>query len=460
MPKIKENHNNNSYQIFDLNYNTTYYWKIVAKDVKGGVTNGPIWSFTTNQSGDIAKAKALISDLRNIVLTIHDYKGIGVPGIVDTPFQRFSEEIEEKIVPDLSETMQRVGFIINCISQTTGSGTFNFTYTEMNYNLTITQVENQSCTFEGYISNEKIDEGSIIVQFNNNNQLTSGNINATMKTKDGNLVVGGNFNATYFSDSNPLKTLSIKGNITSSYLNIDFNQTGLYVEFGEFYDTPKDRYLPYLVKLQIGGKITTTTIQAEGNLIGDGKLVNLPNNATNNPPTNISFTGTFREMKDGSPTGAYFTGTISAQNLNPDDYNPHIPDGPDNYSKWQASFNGHIEAPKRPKIDANLSILHDEYQLYKIQAGYERTNPDGSKVWLKTYQEAQSYYNEGIEIMEVYMKNQDNLTLYFKVDGNETGDNTFTGCIKNNIGANLADLYLQSGIPMVRYSDGYIESIF
>lgn len=30
-----------------LNYSTTYYWKIVAKDTAGATTSGPVWSFTT-----------------------------------------------------------------------------------------------------------------------------------------------------------------------------------------------------------------------------------------------------------------------------------------------------------------------------------------------------------------------------------------------------------------------------
>lgn len=75
---IKNNHAFNSYQLSNLNYNTTYYWKIVAKDVKGGITEGPIWNFKTTISGDVEKAKTLIADLRNTILTIHDYKGIGV----------------------------------------------------------------------------------------------------------------------------------------------------------------------------------------------------------------------------------------------------------------------------------------------------------------------------------------------------------------------------------------------
>lgn len=464
---IKKNHTYSSYQVSNLNFNTTYYWKIVAKDLKGGLTEGPIWKFKTTVSGDVAKAKNLIADLRNTILTIHDYKGIGVPGIVDTPFQRLSQEIQDKIVPDLTETVQRIVFIINC-SSNIESGTYSFTYTDLNYNLIITLVTpsqnspNLTFTFAGYKSNLKIDEGSLVVNFDNNYFPYSGNIVATMKTKDGNLQVNGNYNATMLPNSHKIDTLTITGMITSPYLNIDFAQNGkkLYVNMGEWYDQYKEEWLNYLEKIQVIGQITTTTAQAEGNLDITAILVEYPNGNTSNPPVNVQFTGTFRELLNGQPTGAYFTGTISAQYLNPNEYNPFENYGPNNYPKWEAEFTGHIEAPNRPKIDANLKITHDEYNKYKIQAGYERQNPDGSKVWLKTSQNSPNYYNEDTKTMEIYMNNQDNLILYFKVDGTKSGDEIFSGNIKNNAGFKLADLYLQFGIPMVMYSDGYVESIF
>ena len=41
---------NQSEITFDVNTvtTTTYYWKIVVKDDKGGQTNGQVWSFYTN----------------------------------------------------------------------------------------------------------------------------------------------------------------------------------------------------------------------------------------------------------------------------------------------------------------------------------------------------------------------------------------------------------------------------
>jgi len=43
----KPDHTSTTYDQGTMNYLTKYYWKIVAKDDKGATTEGPIWSFTT-----------------------------------------------------------------------------------------------------------------------------------------------------------------------------------------------------------------------------------------------------------------------------------------------------------------------------------------------------------------------------------------------------------------------------
>jgi hypothetical protein len=47
-PEIKiSNHSSTSYNPGTMNYNTKYYWKIIAWDNHGNSSTGPIWSFTT-----------------------------------------------------------------------------------------------------------------------------------------------------------------------------------------------------------------------------------------------------------------------------------------------------------------------------------------------------------------------------------------------------------------------------
>jgi hypothetical protein len=35
-----------------LEKNTTYYWKVVAQDNKGGTSESPVWRFTTEDVND------------------------------------------------------------------------------------------------------------------------------------------------------------------------------------------------------------------------------------------------------------------------------------------------------------------------------------------------------------------------------------------------------------------------
>jgi len=50
-PLVKSGHTGNSYNPGTLQYNMTYYWKIVATDGKGGETRGPVWKFTIESEG-------------------------------------------------------------------------------------------------------------------------------------------------------------------------------------------------------------------------------------------------------------------------------------------------------------------------------------------------------------------------------------------------------------------------
>ncbi|MCA0447285.1 MAG: hypothetical protein LCH54_13760 [Bacteroidetes bacterium] len=49
---VSSNQTEKSYSPSALTRNTNYYWKIVAKDGKGGMTIGSVWNFKTNQSYD------------------------------------------------------------------------------------------------------------------------------------------------------------------------------------------------------------------------------------------------------------------------------------------------------------------------------------------------------------------------------------------------------------------------
>jgi len=57
-PLVKADYTSTTYNPGTLDYGRTYYWKIVAKDGKGGVTEGPVWRFTT-----ISNASVFLSNI-------------------------------------------------------------------------------------------------------------------------------------------------------------------------------------------------------------------------------------------------------------------------------------------------------------------------------------------------------------------------------------------------------------
>ena len=50
-PLVSDSQSGTSYNPGALNNNTTYYWKIVAKDNQGATTAGPVWNFSTEATG-------------------------------------------------------------------------------------------------------------------------------------------------------------------------------------------------------------------------------------------------------------------------------------------------------------------------------------------------------------------------------------------------------------------------
>ena len=55
-----------------MNFNTTYYWKIVAKDYRGGSTSGPIWNFTSGGNKN-PNTPAITGKTNGSIATSYEY---------------------------------------------------------------------------------------------------------------------------------------------------------------------------------------------------------------------------------------------------------------------------------------------------------------------------------------------------------------------------------------------------
>ena len=73
-PKIASNHSSSAYNQGKMEYDTTYYWKIIAWDQFGEKTSGSIWSFTTTDEPNIRPTPPDITGKINIkVNTEYEY---------------------------------------------------------------------------------------------------------------------------------------------------------------------------------------------------------------------------------------------------------------------------------------------------------------------------------------------------------------------------------------------------
>jgi len=97
-PLMAEGHEESSYAPGELIIKTNYYWKVVSRDSHGGVTEGPVWAFTTLIPGVIQFAEenytALESD-GTAVITVS--RSDGSQGQVSVDY----ETVEGTAKPDL-----------------------------------------------------------------------------------------------------------------------------------------------------------------------------------------------------------------------------------------------------------------------------------------------------------------------------------------------------------------------
>lgn len=206
-------------------------------------------------------------------------------------------------------------------------------------------------------------------------------------------------------------------------------------------------------------------------------------------PKEATFTGAFEELMDDSPTGVKFSGTITGKWNNAEGYDGCSETSDSNFSNWEASFNGSIEATSRPSISTFLKVAqtgvdpeNGDLDVGTLDVSYERINPDGSKVFLSgsgTYiekarliEDEYCYYNYNGEYncytstytdeygtITATLTNQDGMTVSIDYDGSRSKDLRIQGTISSSGGSKMADLYNVDDVLIVKYTDNYLESI-
>lgn len=437
------------------------------------ITNNPITP--PSNVSDLTKAKALVSDLRNTALSIYNYQGVGTAGV----FNGLAEELETKIKPELTYTVERIGWILEVASWKASGNYYNYE-TGDNLSITFTSAANDldyssaSFTVKDPQGNT-IDSGSLTVQANGDGRITSGSFTATMKTASGNLSANLSYTGTVNNGS--YTSMTFTGSMAAPGLSLDFSQSGRKLH-ATFAPEPgsTDPTAIYPTSILASARITTTTAQMDGNLnISSIEWANkgyMDEDYSGNPvcvgqwrPKTATFTGSFEELSNGATTGVKFSGTITGSYTNAATYDGCTDSSTANFDQWNASFDGKVEAPSRPTITAFLKATKGEYRKITLDANYRRTNTDGTVIYLSgsgavTVLEYPNLSGDTYLVTTATLTNQDGIKVNISNDESKYEDQRFTGTITTSGGEKMANLYTIEGAPMVKYVDNYLESIF
>jgi hypothetical protein len=482
---------------------TTGVPDIVQSAVTHAIDTDPYPDFHETQETDLMKAKELVADLRNTTLSIYNYNGVGMKGIVETPFTNLSEELTTKMNTDLESTVKRIGWIVDSVKKMSDSqddplvvdnklqgGLHTFTHHNLRLEVTVTltSANNEagftSANFAVKDVRDKLniislDDGTLTLTADDvSGKIVSGTFIAHMSTSasSGEKVVASlAYTATYNGDAPASMTLT--GNLTAPEgLSFDFSKDGrkLYATFAPVPDDAPnaphsenelENYYP--TSIFFSGRITTSTAQMDGNL----NVSSIVWNSTDSDnegcdvhlegfvPESVRFEGSFQELKNGSANGARFWGRIVGNWDNAATYDMCAGPSSTNFPQWNAYFDGNITAPQRPTIAARLAAgqsTETGYQKYNLSASYLRTDVDGTVVHL----DGTGTYDDNTRQLQATLINQDNMTVTFTYNNMLAKTERLTGAIKTSGGSIIADIYNVNGLPTVKYEDDYIETVF
>ena len=415
-------------------------------------------------TSDITKAKKLISDFRNTILSVSNYKGVGSPGMVVTPFNRLSTEMTTEIEPALASTANRLGWIIQSSAMLLDGLPYD-TQDSAGNTLTLTQTANTISFVVKDPSDATLDSGSLTI--NDLTLPTTGSLTGTIKTPTGNATVAVNYTGTF--KNSLISSVNFTGSIVTPELSFDFSQSGrkLSVTMAPVPANTEGQTGLYPTSVSFSGRVTTKTAQFDGALSGtigwtakedcwyDSRAAQTVYWGAPVPKTG-TFTGSFTEIGTNS-SGMKFTGTINASFPNATTYDGCSPTTTTNFIKWSASFDGKIEATNRPVIEVFLKASENVKDTFVSEAKYTRTNTNGTVVFLS----GSATLINNSPTQSLAFTNQEGLKLDIGFNDGLPCEGKFIGTIKTPGNVKLADLLNNSGcVPTVKYADDFFESIF
>jgi hypothetical protein len=407
---------------------------------------------------DRAKAKAFVSELADVSLSLYNGRDGGMHGIVDTPFRKASKDVTATVAPEIASDLQRLEAIMELVLTYPGRGTLlNLTdYPYSPYTTTATVSDDRaSLTFTIKNGDIVTDSGTVtstVRPGGNPSSRHRRHVQDRSRNVHGQCIILG----TVDGRVDPPRTLVAltNGTITSSFFSFDFSGSGgrLSAAFPDV-DSPSDIH-PSAIDLT--GRLTT----AHGLFDGTFAVSDIAWDASahrSNPAT-TTFNGSLHRVIDGSVSGVAYTGKVVGVLTNGAAYDGQAGESAANFPRWNAIFSGTVSAPSKAAITTFLKAAQSGYGAYQLNASYVRLNADNTVTSLT----GSGSCDEATRSWSATISNERNLTATVAYDDTRATDAKLSCTIKASGGGALGRIYNDAaGNPTVEYTiSGEVASVF
>ncbi|WP_129124895.1 hypothetical protein [Geomonas oryzae] len=410
----------------------------------------------------VAQAKAMISDLRNTVLTVVDYHTGDVGSTLKTPFDATAAELQTTVGPELSSVGDLVGWVVTSVGGLTGitpGTTYPFTDPEKHPGQTLTIVTGSTGTTATVtiVTDANVTLLSGTVTVNDVNMPTSGSVNfTTLKTASGgNATMTASYSAVV---SDTTMAITFRGKLITPVASFDFD------------DSANNRKLTFtltqnptmpdsvmLTKAYFSGVATSSTARVTGSIDIPTLVWNpniSPNEGNATIPTQAAFSGKIEALDQGTVTMT-LQGTLTGTFSNASSYNPTLADDQTNFPQWSGIFNGSLVAGNGVNITAMLKASMSVFQVINFEVKYTRTLANDATIWL----DCTGTYNVFTEVTSATLSNQAGLHGTIVNDKSKPAESRFSGSMKASGGDDVATFSSPLGVPKVTYADSYFETL-
>jgi len=410
---------------------------------------------------DLQMAKNITSEVRNTLLSVYNAQPTSVNGVVQTPFQNLSDEIKSKLGKTLYMAVARTAWFVQAAC-TQAPGTYVFTDPATGDIMNITISSTNTATISVASGGTSVASGNLTFTKDSSGNIVSGTFNGTLNAAAGALTANIGFTDTVTNGL--LSSMSFTGSITGQGLSLDMTQTGGGLNIA-FSPQPGGTTAVYASHITGSAVMTTSVGALNGSL--DIATVWSPKAAivggtcvADAVPSTATFNGSLATVVNGTLTGVKFTGAVAGGWTNAATFDGCSPQSSTNFVQWDASFNGTITNPSYPTLTAFLSTKEAAYQQTTLGVTFKRVNADGTIVSL-TGSGTAGANGSSVGAISISLSDQNNMNLNLGIDNTKacTDGAYFTASIVTSGGAVMGNGYTLSCAPMIKYMDGYFESV-